>query len=876
VSTNQLIIEGARQNNLKNVSLSLPHNSLVVITGVSGSGKSSLAFDTIYAEGQWRFIESLSPYARLYIEKLARPDVDGIKNLRPAIALEQRNTVKTSRSTVGTITEVYDYLRLLVAKIGRPHCPGCGSELRRWAPSSVVQHLTTHFQDERALIVFLSDESTESLQSKGFHRLKDHEGRSGFLEVILDRLVIRNESRLSDSIEMAWSEGKGKIIVDIVGKEKLVFSSSLACHSCNLEVAEPHPLLFSFNHPVGACPVCKGFGDTLQYTKDKVVADPSLSLRQHAITPWSKPSYKWWYEQMLKGAQKSGIALDVPYKELSDKDKQMIFKGNQAFLGINDFFEAMEDKKYKLHVRVFLSKYRQAVSCMACKGSRLRSEALAFRVAGYTIHDLSRMTLTRLFDFFETMILSRYEETVAEEALRQLRLKLTFLNRVGLGYLTGDRAAKTLSGGEAQRIKLSNQLASKLTGTLYVLDEPTIGLHPADVSTIVTIMKELARIGNTLVVVEHDNTVIQAADWIVEIGPGSGSYGGRIVFSGPFSSFMQQDSLTARYIRNIESIAVKSTRRKGQALLKVKGASGHNLKCIDVDFPLGTLICVTGVSGSGKSTLVNDTVFRFLAEKLHGLPESQATCEAILGIERLKGVQIIDQSPVAKSPRSNPVTYVKAFDGIRKRFASVADAYYAGFGPGYFSFNTEEGRCDLCHGDGVQKLEMYFFEDIYIPCEQCRGKRFKDEVLQITYQGKNIYDVLELTIDEAVAFFHDIPAVANRLKILDSVGLGYLKLGQPLNTLSGGETQRLKICAELGVSQKKQYLYILDEPSVGLHNHDIKKLLAVVDNLVDAGNTVVMVEHHLDIIYYADWIIDLGPGGVKKAVNLWLTARLKK
>ncbi|HLC17004.1 MAG TPA: excinuclease ABC subunit A, partial [Thermodesulfovibrionia bacterium] len=656
MSTNQLIIEGARQNNLKNVSLSLPHNALVVVTGVSGSGKSSLAFDTIYAEGQWRFIESLSPYSRLYIEKLARPDVDDIKNLRPAIALEQRNTVKTSRSTVGTITEVYDYLRLLVAKIGRPYCQGCGSELRRWAPSSVVQHLTTNFQGERALIVFLSEESAESLQGKGFHRFKEHEGRSGLLEVILDRLVIRDDSRLSDSIEMAWTEGKGKVIVDIVGKEKLVFSSGLFCHSCNLEVAEPHPLLFSFNHQVGVCPACKGFGDILQYTEDKVIAEPNLSLRQHAVMPLSKPSYEWWYEQMIKGAQKFGIDVDVPYKELSEQDKQTIFEGCQAFLGINDFFESLEDKKYKLHVRVFLSKYRQAVPCKACKGTRLRSEALAFQVAGRTIHDLSGMTLTRLFDFFETLTLSKYEATVAEEALRQLRLKLTFLNRVGLGYLTGDRPAKTLSGGEAQRIKLSNQLASKLTGTLYVLDEPTIGLHPADVSTIVSIMKELARIGNTLVVVEHDNTVIQAADWVVEIGPESGSRGGSIVFSGPYSSFIRQDSLTARYMLNIESIATKSTRRKGHAMLQVRGASGHNLKCIDVDFPLGTLICVTGVSGSGKSTLVNDTVFRFLAEKLHGLPESHAACKAVYGIERLRGVQIIDQSPVAKTPRSNPVT----------------------------------------------------------------------------------------------------------------------------------------------------------------------------------------------------------------------------
>lgn len=870
MSTNQLIIEGARQNNLKNISLNLPHNALVVVTGVSGSGKSSLAFDTIYAEGQWRFIESLSPYARLYIEKLSRPDVDEIKNLRPTIALEQRNSVKTSRSTVGTITEVYDYLRLLIAKIGRPHCPGCGKELRRWNPSAVVQHLIAGFQDERALIIFVSGESAAILQSKGFHRFREVEGSPGQIEVILDRLVIRDDSRLSDSVEMAWTEGKGKVIVDIVGKGRSGFSSGLVCDSCNIEMPEPHPLLFSFNHPVGVCPVCKGFGDILHYSEEKVVTEPSLSLRQHAITPWSKPSYEWWYEQMLDGAEKAGISADVPYRELSDEHRRIIFEGNKNFLGINDFFEALEEKKYKLHVRVFLSKYRRAVPCVECKGSRLRPEALAFLIAGQTIYDLSTMTLSRLFDFFENLSLSQYEQSIAEEALRQIRLKLTFLNRVGLGYLTGDRAAKTLSGGEAQRIKLSNQLASKLTGTLYVLDEPTIGLHAADVSTIVTIMQELARIGNTLVVVEHDSAVIRAADWVVEVGPKSGNRGGNIVFSGPFDFFLQQDSLTARYIRQVESIPERTKRRKGKGKLSVIGASGHNLKNIDVDFPLGTLICVTGVSGSGKSTLVNDTIYQVLSEKLNGLPESLAAFEAIYGVEKLKGVQIIDQSPVGKSPRSNPVTYVKAFDPIRKRFAALQEAVYANFGPGHFSFNTEEGRCELCRGDGVQKLEMYFFEDVYIPCEQCKGKRFKDEILQIMYQGKNIYDVLELTVDEALAFFQDTPAIVNRLKILEAVGLGYLKLGQPLNTLSGGETQRLKICAELGVTPKKQYLYILDEPSVGLHNHDIKKLLSVIDNLVDAGNTVIMVEHHLDIIRYADWVIDLGPGGGEKGG--WLVA----
>ncbi|MBI4654195.1 MAG: excinuclease ABC subunit UvrA [Nitrospirae bacterium] len=882
MSRQDLIIEGAKQNNLKNINLTLPHNKVITITGVSGSGKSSLAFDTIFAEGQWRFIESLSTYARLFLEKLDRPQVEAIHNIRPAIALEQRNPIKTSRSTVGTITEIHDYLRLLYSKISKPHCIKCGKALRLWDASAVVKELIERHYGHRALIIFESEESPEKLKQRGFHRIlvngevieiqdsrfkiQDNNSDSK-LDIVLDRLIIKDEPRLSDSVEIAWEKGNGKMKVEIVGTspETLIFSSKLKCFNCNVELPSLQPLLFSFNHPLGACPQCKGFGDTLIYHEDAIVPDKSLSLEEGAIEPWSKPSYRWWYRQFEKWAKKKKVRLDMPYRDLPHEIKELIFKGNHDFYGLNEFFEELENKRYKLHVRVFLSRYRKPVTCRLCNGQRLKPEAIAFTIGELNIAGLSRMSISQLSNFFSSLKLSKYEKDISSEILRQINLKINFLLRVRLGYLTLNRQTKTLSGGESQRINLSNQLASRLTATLYVLDEPTVGLHPRDISRITEIMKGLADIGNTIIAVEHDRTVIDSADWIIELGPGGGEKGGRLLFSGWKSDFLKTNTLTANYLKNIEFISVPGFRKKGSGkVLSVKGVSGNNLKNIDINIPLQTIACITGVSGSGKSTLVEDTIYNALARIFKVEFKTPQPFKSIDGIEYLRGVKIIDQHPIGKSPRSNPVTYLKTFDPIRRLFSEQREAKYHGYSIGHFSFNTEGGRCEACKGAGFQKLEMYFFEDLYIKCEECGGRRYKPEILNITYNGKNIYDVLEMTVEEALEFFTRMPSIINRLKLLDSMGIGYLKLGQPATTLSGGEAQRLKICCELSISGRRDYIYILDEPSVGLHPHDIKKLLNVLNELVDAGNTVLLVEHNLDIIKCADWIIDLGPEGGEK------------
>jgi excinuclease ABC subunit A len=867
MSANELIIEGAKQNNLKNISLRLPHNTFITITGVSGSGKSSLAFDTIFAEGQWRFIESLSTYVRLFLEKLDRPDVESIRNIRPAIALEQRNPVKTSRSTVGTTTEIYDYLRLLYAKIARPHCPNCDRPLRSWTPSDAAGELIKNYLGAKAMIIFESDETVEGLQKKGFHRVRKTDAAEGPLEVILDRLIIKDEPRLSDSIETAWEHGHQKLKVEIISDSSentkhLRFQSELKCPECDTVISKPQPLLFSFNHPLGACPECKGFGNTLEYAEDSIVPDKDLSLQEGAVEPWSKPAARWWYRQFAKAAKSHGIDLKVPYKDLPGETKKLIFTGAAGFYGLNDFFQELEGKRYKLHVRVFLSRYRKAETCRHCKGDRLRAEALAYKVGGFNIARLSELSISRLRDFFSNLSLTEHEKDISSEILRQLRLKLDFLIRVGIDYLTMNREAKTLSGGESQRINLSNQLASKLTGTLYVLDEPTVGLHPRDVSRIAEILKELAAAGNTVIAVEHDRAIIDSSDWVVELGPGGGEKGGRLVFSGPRQDFLKSSALTAKYLNNTNLIPVPYVRKKcGGKALTIKGASGNNLKHINITIPLQTLTCVTGVSGSGKSTIVKDTIYKALARFFKVDFKAPHPFESIEGLEYLRGVEIIDQNPIGKSPRSNPVTYIKAFDPIRRLFAEQPEARMLGYTPGHFSFNTEGGRCEACSGAGYQKLEMYFFEDLYVKCEACGGKRYKPEILNITYNGKTIYEVLDLTIDEATDFFRRVPSLISKLELMSSVGLGYLRLGQPATTLSGGEAQRLKICAELGVSRRSGYLYILDEPTTGLHPDDISRLLTVLNNLVDAGNTVLLVEHNLDVIKSADWIIDVGPEG---------------
>jgi excinuclease ABC subunit A len=929
MSIRELIIEGARQNNLKNINLRLPHNKVIAVTGVSGSGKSSLAFDTIFAEGQWRFIESLSTYARLFLEKLDRPDIDAIHNIRPAIALEQKNPVKGSRSTVGTLTEIYDLLRVLYSKIAVPYCPVCGKEIRKWDSSQIVYELLEEYQNEKAIILFETSESLESLKQRGFHRiwhdgevrdidnLRLQSGDSATVrqcdsatantdycatalplcrnEVVLDRLVIRDEPRLADSIEMAWREGKERIKI-IIFKDQLLplrFSSRNSCDDCNIELPEPSPMMFSFNHPLCACPECKGFGNILVYNEDIIIPDKYLSISEGAVALWERPGYNWWKEQMMKGAKKSGISVNKPYSELMQEEKDAVFKGNQHFYGVNNFFEEMESKRYKLHVRVLLSRYRSPIICPKCHGKRLCENGLAYRINGSDIAELSNMSISQILRWFESLHLSPMQRDIAKEAVKQITLKLKFLKRVGLDYLTLSRQAKTLSGGEYQRVNLSNQLASALTGTLYVLDEPTIGLHPRDTRRIAEIMQELSSHGNTIIVVEHDKDIISSSDWVVEMGPGGGHMGGEVVFSGPMNEFLKADTLTARYIKGSNKLQVTSNEYNNYSLnklvtnnsslvtafknsslvtrhssLSLHGANGNNLKNINLKIPLNALTVVTGVSGSGKSSLIVETLYLALARHFGIEPESPLPYKKIDGVKKIKGVRLIDQTPIGKTPRSNPLTYLKIFDPIRRLFSQQIEAKAHGYAPGFFSFNIPGGRCETCKGEGYQKIEMYFFEDIFVRCEDCKGRRYKDDVLRVIYKGKNISDILDMTVDEALAFFSEISEMRTKLRLMNDIGLGYLKLGQSATTFSGGEAQRLKICAELGERKAKDILYILDEPTVGLHHNDVMKFMKIVRKLVETDNTVVVIEHNLDVISSADHIIDLGPEGGEKGGNI--------
>ncbi len=885
-----LRIEGARQNNLKNISLALPHDRVTVITGVSGSGKSSLAFDTLFAEGQWRYIESLSTYARMFLERVDRPDVDRIEQVRPSIAIEQKNPVRTARSTVGTATEIYDYLRLLFAKIGQVHCPQCGAEGGSDSAETVLDALLREHPGERALLCFPltvppgartggagTAEFLASLLQRGFARVKvggrvlDLSPPPGVdlseareILVVLDRVILAPDqrARLSDSMEMAFREGGGRVEVEVLGREPRVFTQEFRCPKCSLTLARPQPLLFSFNHPLGACPDCKGFGNILRYDEARLVPDPSKTLADGAVEPWSHPSGRWYQKELLKAAKRRGLDVSRPYADLTDKDRQWLQEGDRRFPGIRGFFEEVETYRYKLHVRVFLSRYRSQFPCPRCSGARLRAEALAVKVGGLAIAECTALTVEELARFLRGLRLRTWEEAVSREILKQLHAKLGFLLRVGLSYLTLSRQTRTLSGGEAQRINLANQLGSQLVGTLYVLDEPSIGLHARDTARLAELCRELAGAGNTVVVVEHDRTFMEAADYLVELGPGSGERGGEVVFAGSRAEFLKDArSLTARYLTGQESIPTPPARREGRRQLTLVGAREHNLKDVTLKLPLHTLTCVTGVSGSGKSTLVHDTLYRAVARAFKVEFEPPGAYKSLLGLEYLKGVRLIDQEPIGRTPRSNPVTYIKAFDEIRKLYAGLPRAKTLGLGPGAFSFNVPGGRCEACQGNGFQKLEMYFFEDVYVTCQECGGKRYRPEVLRVTYKGKEVSQALQLTVDEAAEFFSAQPLLVRRLGVLQEVGLGYLRLGQPATTLSGGEAQRLKIAAELGARPTTDFLYILDEPTTGLHLDDVKKLLAVLNRLVDAGNTVVVVEHHLDVIKTADWIVDLGPEG---------------
>jgi excinuclease ABC subunit A len=879
-----LRIEGARQNNLKNVSLEIPHDRLTVITGVSGSGKSSLAFDTLFAEGQWRYIESLSTYARMFLERVDRPDVDRIEQIRPAVALEQKNPVRSARSTVGTATEVYDYLRLLYAKLGRVHCPACAGEATAHSPESIVDALLAQHSGARALIGFrlavpagtAPADLWATLTRRGFARVRLGEeiidltapppvtevGRD--LMVILDRVILdpAQRSRLTESVEASLREGSGRVEVEVVGRGILAFAEALGCPRCNTALERPQPLLFSFNHPLGACPECKGFGNILKYDESLVVPDPTRPLAEGAIEPWTYPSGRWYQRQLVKAARRHGIDTAKPYTALTESERHLVYEGDGHFPGIRGFFEEVEAYRYKLHVRVFLSRYRSQSRCPACGGARLKPAALAVRVAGLTIADFCALTIEQAARVLGGLRLTAGETTVAREILKQLGSKLTFLLRVGLGYLSLARQTRTLSGGEAQRINLANQLGSQLVGTLYVLDEPSIGLHARDTTRLAELCRELAQTGNTVIVVEHDRTFMDAADHIVELGPGSGERGGEVVFSGPRAEFAgATHSLTARYLSGREAIPVPLGRRPARRHLVLIGAREHNLKDVTLRIPLGTLTVVSGVSGSGKSTLVHDTLYRAVARAFKTDFALPGAYQGLSGLEYLKGVRLIDQEPIGRTPRSNPVTYVKAFDEIRKLYAAQPRAKALGLAAGAFSFNVPGGRCEKCQGDGFEKLEMYFFEDVYVTCQDCEGRRYRPDVLAVKYRSRSIAEVLKMTVDEAIEFFGAQATLARRLRVLGDVGLGYLRLGQPATTLSGGEAQRLKIGAELGARTNGDMLYILDEPTTGLHLDDVKRLLGVLNRLVDAGNTVLVVEHHLDVIKSADWVVDLGPEG---------------
>lgn len=878
-----LIVEGARQNNLKGFDLSIPHNALTLITGLSGSGKSSLAFDTIYSEGRWRYMESLSSYTRLFMERIDRPLVDSIRNIRPSIALEQKNPVKTARSTVGTLTEIYDYLCLLYGKVGKTFCPECNVEVKEEAPQDILEEVLKR-EGARAYITFplrMGEDRREALMDllkKGFIRVKSgeeilevadllegHERIPESLHPIVDRVVIRREgrARLMDSIEMAFREGGGEVVIDLVGGKTLRFRRGFVCNICGRGFRKPTPLLFSFNHPVSACPECKGFGNILLYDEDRIVPNKNLSLEEGAIEPWTKPAYEWWYEELESIAHEAGVDLKKPYKDLTEREKEIIFRGYGSFEGIDGFFQELEEKRYKLHVRVFLSRYKGQFECPRCKGARLVEEALWVKVGGKSIFELSRMSIKELRRFFDNLNLTPMEAEVAREALRQIRSKLEFLHRVGLDYLTLDRQSRTLSGGEVQRVRLAGELSNRMVGTLYVLDEPSIGLHSRDTERLIGLVKELVAIGNTVIVVEHDEAFIRAADYMVEMGPLSGKDGGDVVYAGDFRTFLSSArTITARYLRGEERIPVPRWRRKGSGrFLTLRGAKENNLKGIDVRFPLHTFICITGVSGSGKSSLVKDTLYNALA-RAFGLPfEKAPILDRIEGIEHIRGVKLIDQSPIGRTPRSNPITYIGGFGEIRRFFASLPQARRAGLTPAHFSFNLSKGRCDHCNGDGRIAIEMYFLADVYITCEACKGKRFKPHILEVKYMDRSISDILDMTVKEALDFFPDLGELKRKLSLLADVGLDYLPLGQPAVTLSGGEAQRLKIAKELGGRWGKDFLYIMDEPTTGLHPHDVRRLISVINRLVDEGNTVVVVEHNLDVIKSADYIVDLGPEG---------------
>jgi len=896
-----IAVRGARVHNLQNLHVDIPVNRLTVITGVSGSGKSSLAFDTLYAEGQRRYIESLSAYARQFLERIERPDVDEIEGIAPAIAIRQKATVRNPRSTVATVTEIYDYLRLLFARIGRVHCIRCGEPVARDTVDEVLARILAEPIGRRFLVLFplrwdpfgysskrrggrpsagaLLQSLAGALEKRGFSRLWQADRLFDFREpeslldlrldepiwVVADRLAVSPEirARLADSIELCYREGHGEAAIRFVdgAAETLLFHERFSCRRCGLSYAEPEPRLFSFNSPFGACPRCQGFGNTIDYDPDRIVPDKNRTLAEGAIEPWTKPRYRPLMAELRRFARSRGIPLDVPFGRLTPQQQRAIFEGDPqvGFPGVAGFFRWLETKKYKVHVRVFLSRYRGYAVCSDCHGQRLRPEALAVRIAGESIATVCQMTVGRARQFFASLPLSPAQREIAAPLLEEIQRRLRFLDEVGLAYLTLDRLTGTLSGGEAQRIQLATSLGSGLVGALYVLDEPSVGLHPRDTAQLIRILRYLRDLGNTIVVVEHDPETIAAADHVLDLGPGAGEHGGRLLYAGPPSDLpRERRSLTGRYLAGELQISSPSQRRTPRGWLVVHGARVHNLKNITARFPLGVLTAVTGVSGSGKSTLLYDVLHRAL--QAQGAPLTE-WCDRIEGAEQIDRVILVDQSPIGRTPRSNPATYLKAFDAIRKVFASTPQARRRGFGPGHFSFNIPGGRCETCQGAGTVTVQMQFLADVELVCEDCRGMRFKPSVLEITYQGKNIHEVLEMTVTEALEFFAHAPGVVQRLRVLQEIGLGYLRLGQSATTLSGGEAQRLKLAAYLNEPAGDRTLYLFDEPTTGLHLHDIARLLEAFWRLLRTGASVVVIEHNLDLIKAADWVIDLGPEG---------------
>ncbi|HZQ24216.1 MAG TPA: excinuclease ABC subunit UvrA [Terriglobales bacterium] len=946
MSTDTILVRGARVHNLKNIDFEIAHNTLTVVTGVSGSGKSSLAFDTIYAEGQRRYVESLSAYARQFLERIEKPDADVIDGIAPAVAIRQKNSTRNPRSTVGTATEIFDYLRLLFARVGRTYCAKCGQEVKKDTVDEVATTVLALGEGTRLNVLFpirplgtengggagaapkkktsgrgtraasaqsaaaraaaaaISDPMKHrlfDLRQRGFNRLYQN-GEvfefstpeslldvdfSASLFALLDRLVVAQDcrARIVDAVESGYREA-GEVIFQTAPREEerarqLRFSQRFECKACGIRYEEPEPRLFSFNNPYGACPRCQGFGNTIDFDLDLVIPDKTKTLNQGAVEPWTKPKYRPLFTELKRFARQLEIPLDVPWAELDPEHQRMIVEGEAKFPGVRGFFQHLERKKYKLHVRVFLSRYRGYSVCSTCGGARLRLEARQVKINGKDICEICGFTVEKALQFFEGISLTDQEADIAEKLLDEIRDRLRFLNDVGLEYLTLDRLSSTLSGGEAQRIQLATSLGSRLVGTLYVLDEPSIGLHSRDTHRLIKILHDLRNLGNTILVVEHDPDIMMASDHILDLGPGAGENGGKVVATGTYEEIKHNPtSLTGRYLSDDLHIQMPTARRRpGPQQIKIFGARAHNLKRIDLNVPLGMLVAITGVSGSGKSTLLHNVLYEALAsanKQIDFAVPRSTLWDGVEGAEFIDEVVLVDQSPIGRTPRSNPVTYIKAFDGIRELYASTPEAQKRGFTAGHFSFNVPGGRCENCQGDGTVTVEMQFLADVELICEECKGTRYKPEVLEVRYRGKNIHEALNLTVKEALKFFAEVPRITEKLRVLEEVGLGYLRLGQSATTLSGGEAQRMKLAAHLqpaarevgrpavgdnGHRRRNRMLYIFDEPTTGLHFDDVSKLLTSFRRLIEAGGSIVVIEHNLEVIKTADWVIDLGPEG---------------